>query len=104
MADQTLQFSRNEVLHCIQSLHAIITSLERLSRASAHLTREEYAHELADFVDGWGVATRLSDMRSVALRALGDADLARVPDAPTWTEPPPRAAPVRKPHRRHRAG
>lgn len=98
--------TRDELLKCLRYLHTIVPSLEHLAAEAGTMSRADYGRQVAEFVEEWGVAPKLSEIRSALVRSLSEEELLELATLPSWTPPgaPPRPRrDVRKPRPAQRA-
>jgi len=76
--------SRDELLKCLRYLHSIVPSLEHLAAESGSMSRDEYAKQVAEFVEEWGVTPKLSEIRSALVRSLSEEELLELATLPSW--------------------
>lgn len=95
--------SRDELLKCLRYLHTIVPSLEHLAAEAGAMSRADYEQQLAEFVDEWGVAPKLSEIRSALVRSLSEEELLELATLPAWAPPARPHRATRKPRPAQRA-
>ena len=63
--NETVSFSKSDVVKIIQDLSTIVVSLDRIGSTCDEFGCAEYERMLIDFVENWRVSARLARARSV---------------------------------------